>query len=268
VTTGGKVYGALVANERAKLGLTQKELAAKVGTSPSTIARIEQGHPPRPETRKQLAVSLNAAPSSALHLPIVRKAARVERTASRGAPSERPRRARAPRQRPHRPSASPRLRWIAAGFAVAAILAVNAGRITSSGSTDGSSLASALPVSNVVGAPTTIHKARIEAQKRAAAEARRARRAAAAERRREREAAAAAAAEAAARRAAKERRAADSVPTAPVTPTVSPSPPPVSSGGGGGGGGGGSSGSAPELQHGIGSGGTSSGSGSSSPSGQ
>ena len=43
-----------------------------------------------------------------------------------------------------------------------------------------------VPVSNAIGAPATIHKARVEAQKRAAAEARRA-----AERRREREAAAA-----------------------------------------------------------------------------
>jgi transcriptional regulator with XRE-family HTH domain len=93
VTTGGAVYGALIANERAKLGLTQMELAAKAGTSHSTIARIEQGHPPRPEIRKQLSVALNAAPSSALHFPIVRKAQRGLRKPAkppRGPRKERP----------------------------------------------------------------------------------------------------------------------------------------------------------------------------------
>ena len=87
------MYGALIANERAKLGLTQRELAAKAGTSHSTIARIEQGHPPRPEIRKQLSVALNAAPSSALHFPIVRKAQRGPRKPAkppRGPRKERP----------------------------------------------------------------------------------------------------------------------------------------------------------------------------------
>ena len=325
VTTGGAVYGALIANQRAKLGLTQRELAAKAGTSHSTIARIEQGHPPRPEIRKQLSVALNAAPSSALHLPIVRKAQRGPRKpakpprgprkerpdlgkamrdrskalrdrgkavrdggmallerqkalrdrrkaeldqqkATRSAPRERPPRTRARRERPRRPRVSLGLRWIWGSLAmplVVILAVIVVGGITSSGPTNDASLASAR-VSNAIGAPATIHKARVEAQKRAAAEARRA-----AERRREREAAAAAAEAAAARKAAAKAQRQNSAPITPVTPTVSPSPPP-SSGGGGGGGGGGSSGSAPDLQHGIGSGGGSapSGSGSSStPSG-
>ena len=59
VTSGGAVFGVLVANERAKLGLTQRDLAARIHTSPSTVARIEQGHPPSAEIMERLSVALS-----------------------------------------------------------------------------------------------------------------------------------------------------------------------------------------------------------------
>jgi ribosome-binding protein aMBF1 (putative translation factor) len=60
VTEGGNVYGNLIANERRRLGLSQKELAAGIRTNPATIARIEEGHPPGAELRGRLAKALAA----------------------------------------------------------------------------------------------------------------------------------------------------------------------------------------------------------------
>jgi DNA-binding XRE family transcriptional regulator len=66
VTEGGNVYGNLIANERRRRGLSQKELAAGIRTSPATIARIEEGHPPSTELRRRLAKALAAEPRHGL----------------------------------------------------------------------------------------------------------------------------------------------------------------------------------------------------------
>jgi transcriptional regulator with XRE-family HTH domain len=227
VTEGGSVYGTLVANERAKLGLTQSELAARIPTSPSTIARIEQGHPPSAELRKQLAVALNyKAPG-----PIRRAVSGLS-----------------PRGRLRRPSLSLGSRWLWGCVAVLNILIalILGGQMSDDNSSSASSLQPTVAVSGVIGAPAAIHRARVQAQKAAAAEARRA-----AALKREREAAAAAAAAAAARKAAANQAQSAPTDTTAVAAPVAPSPAP-STGGGGGGGGGGSSAPAPGLQHGIG----------------
>jgi ribosome-binding protein aMBF1 (putative translation factor) len=59
VTEGGRVYGRLVADKRARLGLTQKELAARMRTNPETVARIEEGHPPSTDLGRRLGMALN-----------------------------------------------------------------------------------------------------------------------------------------------------------------------------------------------------------------
>jgi transcriptional regulator with XRE-family HTH domain len=232
VPEGGSVFGALVANERAKLGLTQRDLATMIRTSPSTVARIEEGHPPSAELRQQLVVALNSKPPG----PLRRAVTRVS-----------------PRGRLRRPRISLGSRWLWGGVAVVNILiALILGGRLSGDSTSASPLEPAVAVSDVIGAPAAIHKARVLARKQAAAEARRA-----AELKREREAAAAAAAAAAAKKAAaKADHQSTLAASQPATaPPVTSSPAPSSSSGSSGGGGGGSSGPAPGLQHGIGAGG-------------
>jgi transcriptional regulator with XRE-family HTH domain len=226
---GGTVYGHLVAYERGRLGLSQKELAARVRTSPATIAQIEEGHPPGAELRRRLTEALNTERQNGL----------VRRMAS---------------SVPHRPSRPPRLtlgsRRLWGGVAIAltvVLLAVIGSRLAS-----GEGAPAPQPVvrvSGALGAPAAIHKARVEARKQAAAEARRAARQA-----REREKAAAAAAAAAAARKARKAAATEKSSSADSQPAASPvesspSPPSPPSGGGG------SSVPAPEVQHGIGSGG-------------
>ena len=58
-TEGGRIFGLLVSDQRAKLGLSQAELAARLQTSRSTVSRIERGHPPSPEIEYRLAAVLN-----------------------------------------------------------------------------------------------------------------------------------------------------------------------------------------------------------------
>jgi len=224
-TGSGLVYGTLVANHRTRLGLTQRELAARVRISASTIGRIEQGHPPDAQTREKLAAIFNFHPPS----PIRRV---VTKIAPHG-----------PMPRPHISLGS---RWLWAGVAavVLALLVLAMSAISGSGGTD-SSLQPSVAVSHVVGPPGAIHHARVQAEKLAAAEARRA----ASERKREREAAAAAAAASAATKkkaAAKEARQNAAAAPEPVTPPVAPPPAPSNGGVGGG------LGPAPDLQHGIG----------------
>ena len=77
VTTGGSVFGALVANERAKLGLTQRELAARIHTSDLTVARIEQGHPPSAEILERLSVALSVELPGPLRRSLARIAPRA-----------------------------------------------------------------------------------------------------------------------------------------------------------------------------------------------
>jgi transcriptional regulator with XRE-family HTH domain len=240
VTDGGSVFGVLVANERAKQGLTQEELAKRIHTSPSTVARIEQGHPPGAELREQLTHTLYPDPPGGRVRRFAPSGA-MRRAGTRAAPADRAR-LRFPR----------RSRWLWVGLAAAAVILI--GVIVGSqisGTDSGPSGQPSVAVSDVLGAPAAIHGARLQAQKAAAAEARRA-----AEKAREREQAAAAAAAAAAARKAK-KAANESAPAAsePVTEPVAPSPSPAPSPAPSGGGGGDSSGPAPGLQHGIGNGG-------------
>jgi len=75
-TEGGKIFGLLVSDQRAKLGLTQAELAARLQISRSTISRVERGHPPSPELEYRLAAVLNTeAPPG----PMARLVSRVAR---------------------------------------------------------------------------------------------------------------------------------------------------------------------------------------------
>ena len=241
LTEGSTVYGTLVADQRAIRGLSQTQLAAIIRTDPSTIARIEEGHPPSAEIRSRLAAVLTTeAPS-----PIQRVLARRTRPAR----SPRPVSETSPRLRLRLPRLS--MRWLWGSVAVLNILIalILGGRLSGSHSS-ASPLQPSLAVSAAPSALAAVHRTRTRAENLAAAQARRA-----AERRRERAAAAAAAAaEAAAARkaAAKAARQSTPVDTAPIlTQPVAPAPAPAPSGGGGGGGGG-SSGPAPDLTHGIG----------------
>jgi hypothetical protein len=151
------------------------------------------------------------------------------------------------RPSPRRLTLGSRRLWGAVAIVLAVILLGVIGSRVLSG--DGApALQPSVQVSSVLGAPASIHQARVVARKEAAAEARRA-----AQQAREREkAAAAAAAAAAARRAEKpaareQSGSADSQPAASPVES-SPSPPAPPSGGGG------SNVPAPDVQHGIGSG--------------
>jgi transcriptional regulator with XRE-family HTH domain len=235
LTQGGTVYGTLIADQRAKRGLTQTQLAAIIRTDPSTIARIEEGHPPTAEIRSQLAAVLTTeAPS-----PIQRALARRTRPAR----SPRPASGTSPRLRLRLPRLS--IRWLWGSVAVLNILIalILGGRLSGSDSS-ASPLQPSLALSAAPSALAAVHRTRTRAENVAAAQARRA-----AERRRERAAAAAAATAAARKATAKAARQATPVNVPPVTQPVAPTPAPS---GGGGGGGGGSSGPAPDLTHGIG----------------
>ncbi len=241
VTSGGAVFGALVANERARLGLTQRKLAERINTSPSTVARIEQGYPPSAEILEQLSVALSVEPPAPL---AARIAPRVQRPRVQRPRMQRPRVPRPRVQRSHL-SLGARIYWpILAALGVTTIALIAVSLSTSSG-TQAARLQPAIAVSNSLGPPAAIHRSRVQARKAAAAEARRA-----AERKRERAAAAAAAAAAARKAAAKARAKSVTAGSQPITAPATPSPAP--SGGGGGSGGGGSSAPAPDLQHGIG----------------
>jgi transcriptional regulator with XRE-family HTH domain len=235
ITVGGTVYGHLVAYERGRLGLSQEELAARVETSPATIARIEEGHPPGAELRRRLTETLYTEPQNGL----------VRRMAS----SVPMRRVPAVASPPPRLNLGSRRLWGGVAIALTVVLLAVVGSRLASG--DGAPAPQpVVQVSSALGAPAAIHKARVEARKEAAAEARRAARQA---REREKAAAAAAAAAAATRAekaaASEQSSSADSQPAAsPVESSPSPAPASPPSGGGG------SNVPAPDVQHGIGSG--------------
>ena len=52
-------FGRLVAVRRSALGLSQERLAARMHTSPSAVARIEEGHPPSHEVMQALTAALH-----------------------------------------------------------------------------------------------------------------------------------------------------------------------------------------------------------------
>jgi transcriptional regulator with XRE-family HTH domain len=60
IRQGDQIFGRLVAVRRAALGLSQEDLAARMGTSQANIAGIEHGRPPSLETLERLAVALAA----------------------------------------------------------------------------------------------------------------------------------------------------------------------------------------------------------------
>ena len=66
ITDGGSQLGRSVAFRRLQLGMSQEELAAKTFTSPSLIARIEQGHPPSPAQLRRLLEVLSMDPEPGL----------------------------------------------------------------------------------------------------------------------------------------------------------------------------------------------------------
>lgn len=247
-TDGGTVYGMLVANRRARLNMSREELAAKIGVSPSAVMRIEQGHPPDAEVRGRLGVILDPEPPG----PLRHRLGGAVRTAA-GAAAGAVGAATAGAIPERRPELHLDRRWLWGALAGALIIlaTIIGGWFSSAGgwfsSADGSpSPQPAVAVSNVLGPPAVIDRARVLSQKEARAQARRAA---------ERAAAAAAAAEAAARRAAAkpvQRKVAGRTQT-PIQPASPSLPPSTGTGTGGGGGGGGSSAPAPELNHGIGS---------------
>jgi transcriptional regulator with XRE-family HTH domain len=55
---GRRTLGRLVAIRRTELGLTQKDLAVRMGVSLASIVRIEEGHPPSTDALRQLAEAL------------------------------------------------------------------------------------------------------------------------------------------------------------------------------------------------------------------
>lgn len=238
LTEGSTVYGTLVANERAKRGLSQTQLAAIIRTDPSTIARIEEGHPPSAEIQSRLAAMLTTEAPSPIHRALAHR--------PRPARSPRPASGRSPRLRLRLPQLSMRWLWGSVAALNILIALILGGRLSGSHSS-AAPLQPSLAVSAAPSALAAVHRTRTRAENVAAAQARRA-----AERRRERAAAAAAAAaaDAAARKAAaKAARHATPVNVPLVTQAVAPAPAPS---GGGGGGGGGSSAPAPGLTHGIG----------------
>jgi transcriptional regulator with XRE-family HTH domain len=253
ITVGGSVYGNLVAYERGRLGWSQKELAAKIHTSPATIGRIEQGHPPGAELHRALTKTLGIESQTGLgHRLASASAVPVNRAteAARGIGERTPRLHR-PSARLRRPSLYSRWLWGVVAIALVGLAWLVGGQLSAE---DGNSFAAqpSVQASSVLAAPAIgrerLH-ARIEARIAAVAKARRV-----AQKARERERAAAAAA-AAARKAKAEANATNQAsPTdsqsvsPPVISSPSPSPSTGSSGGGG------SSGPAPSLGHGIGSG--------------
>jgi transcriptional regulator with XRE-family HTH domain len=61
-TEGARICGILVLEQRARLGLSRRELAARLDTSPSTLARIEQGHAPSAELWEKLVAEFDPEP--------------------------------------------------------------------------------------------------------------------------------------------------------------------------------------------------------------
>ena len=52
----------VIIKHRARLGLTQQQLAERLGTSHSAVSRMESGqHPTKPETLRRLAAALRCA---------------------------------------------------------------------------------------------------------------------------------------------------------------------------------------------------------------
>lgn len=70
ITEGGTQLGRSVAFRRLQLGLSQEELAELISTSPSLVARIEQGHPPSPAQLQRLTEVLSMEQEAGLLGPL------------------------------------------------------------------------------------------------------------------------------------------------------------------------------------------------------
>ncbi len=219
VIRAGEHFGRLVAVRRSQLGLSQEELAAKMQTSPATIAGIEEGESPNSEVLERLTAALNvAAPGTGvLGLSSARAAASGNGARPRGEPLGG--------------------RWFWAGIAVAALipLAIVLGGQLSGGDADDSPPDAPPPVAAVV----PVVPAPVEAVKKDKSA------------KKEKEAAAKREESSSPSPSSDSGSDFTSEPSSPVTSSPAPS---SSSGGGGGGssGGGGGGGGSPQIQHGIG----------------
>jgi DNA-binding XRE family transcriptional regulator len=138
-----------VANQRARLGLSQAQLAARMRISRSKLARIEQGQAPDAETRRQLSHALN--PDRGIG-PVRRLAAQLGAWRS-GVPH------------------GSRWRW--SGVAAVVVVLLSTLVILDGGSSNAGpgslSLQPTIAESDALGVPSALHRARVQAKKAAAA---------------------------------------------------------------------------------------------------
>ena len=258
-------FGRIVAVRRAELGLSQEDLAVRMGTSRSGVARIEAGQTPSPEALHRLLVALNGEPAappprpSFVRAPATRRAQRPWKrtpttpTSLTQTPLTQTPLTETPRtETPGKPLDR---RWLWGALAIAVLvplLVVVGARAFSGGGgeTSPQSLEAVTAVPSVLAAVEQVQEQAQQAEEtRAAKEAAQAAKARKAAERRE--AAAARKEEAAAAPVSSDEGSTDTV-SEPVIAPVTSSPPAPS---GGGSGGGGSSGPPPQLQHGVGGGG-------------
>ena len=273
ITEGGSQLGRSVAFRRLQLGMSQEDLAAKTFTSPSLIARIEQGHPPSPAQLRRLleVLSINPEPglleglraragAAAGSLRVRGGAAagalRVRAAAAAGSAGAAAGSAGAAAGALRKDAGTVgsglrkalpagRRRWVLLAIAVLVPLLVVLGS-RASGNGDAGPVPELLPAAAFSGVPVAVRDANqavLEAQARAQAVAERKaaeRKAAAAERKRE----------AAAAAAPVDTSDEETVSEAPFVPAPAPAPPPAPSSGGGSS----APASPPDIQHGIGGG--------------
>lgn len=148
VTEASSILGGLVAGERARLGLTQSQLAARIHTSRSKVARIEQGQTPDAETQRRLSRALNPERG-----PLGRFVARVAARRWIGVPHG--------------------SRWLWSGVmvvvALISLLVVVDGRFSSLGPGPSSPQVT-IAGSDALGLPSATNGARVPAKKTAAAQ--------------------------------------------------------------------------------------------------
>lgn len=248
-------FGRIVAVRRIELGLSQEDLAMRMGTSRSGVARIEAGETPSPEALQRLLVALNGEPAAPpARAPFVRApATRRKRTPRKPASRIGTPLAPTPRKRTTRKPLDKRWLWGALAIVVLVPLLVVLGARAFGGGGESSPQS----LEAVTAVPTALAAVeQVQAQAQQAEEARAAKEAAQAAKAREaaaarREAAAARKEEAAAAPVSADEESTDTV-SEPYIPPVTSSPPAPS---GGGSSGGGSSSPPPELQHGVGGGG-------------
>jgi transcriptional regulator with XRE-family HTH domain len=258
VTKEGERFGWMVAVRRTELGLSQSDLAERMHTSRSHIARIEAGQSPSAETLERLAAILDGEPG--VHGP----GHSVARAGAIGSGAGTPRDPVA-RREPREPLDR---RWLWAGLAAAVLipLLVIIGGQLSGGDGDGDGGASPTQsleaVSALPAVLATVEQAQEQAQAQAQAQARAAKAAAQEAKQARAEAILAERREAAAARkeeqaalAASDEESSESIPEPASEPVYSPPPAPSGGGSSGGGSSGGGSQGPPDVGHGIGGGG-------------